>query len=462
MQVQWTLVVEGLGRIERAEVRLHPFMLFVGENNSGKSYLASLLWGLASLGPRIFPDDPPTSAAFESCDHWLLQRFEKCGEEPDYTLSEEDHQIFLKWWNDILSTNKDYIVSSIFNVPEMKVSRLEIRDLRRHAPFQLRLSTLAPQSDTSLAFSHGLDHLSVEIKPLEQPSRDLRYTLLQTLVWRVLMDGISQLNPRLLTPADRIGKPLYLPASRTGFMLLHKAVVRRQIGQLLEAESTGEILKLTRPAIRFLELIAVEMKGSEGTYREEADFLERESLPGRLEFSTGVGGNEFRYHPGGASPVLPMALSSSLVTELAPIILALRHLEKLPVLILEEPEAHLHPKIQRLLAQILVRLVRKGVKVWVTTHSENFCQQVANFTKLGQLSNRTEVARELGYGEQDYLELAEVAGYQFVSRGDASVVSELEKSPAGLTMPTFNDELLKLAQQTLFLQRAATKSTDEA
>src|SRR5580700_2291352 len=45
---RWKLLVEGLGKIERAEVDVRPLMLFVGDNNSGKSYLASLLWGLVA------------------------------------------------------------------------------------------------------------------------------------------------------------------------------------------------------------------------------------------------------------------------------------------------------------------------------------------------------------------------------------------------------------------------------
>lgn len=52
-------------------------------------------------------------------------------------------------------------------------------------------------------------------------------------------------------------------------------------------------------------------------------------------------------------------LPSALVTELTPIILALRHVEYVPFLVLEDPEAHVHPRIQRLLAQTIVRLVRK-------------------------------------------------------------------------------------------------------
>jgi len=47
MQPPWKLVVEDLGRIGRAEIEARSLLLFVGGNNTGKTYLASLLWGFA-------------------------------------------------------------------------------------------------------------------------------------------------------------------------------------------------------------------------------------------------------------------------------------------------------------------------------------------------------------------------------------------------------------------------------
>jgi AAA15 family ATPase/GTPase len=150
-----------------------------------------------------------------------------------------------------------------------------------------------------------------------------------------------------------------------------------------------------------------------------------------------------------------MSLSSSLVTEVTPIILALRHVRHIPVLILEEPEAHLHPKLQRKLAQVVVRLIRKGLYVWITTHSENFCQQINNFMKLGALdpSRRAEAQQKLGYGEQDYLEFDDVGGYEFKldETGERSIVTPLKKKERGLVMPTFNKELLALGKEIDFL-----------
>ncbi len=132
-------------------------------------------------------------------------------------------------------------------------------------------------------------------------------------------------------------------------------------------------------------MIAFGLKNKPATrYADEATFLER-YISGRVELVAGLGVNEYRYHPEGASVPLPMQLSSALITELAPLVLVLRHLEHFPAIVLEEPEAHLHPEIQRRVAQVVVRLIRKGVCVWITTHSENFCQQINNFLKLGAL-----------------------------------------------------------------------------
>lgn len=46
----WKLCIEDYGKIKSAEIEMAPLTLFVGDNNSGKSYLMSLLWGIENLG----------------------------------------------------------------------------------------------------------------------------------------------------------------------------------------------------------------------------------------------------------------------------------------------------------------------------------------------------------------------------------------------------------------------------
>jgi ABC-type cobalamin/Fe3+-siderophores transport system ATPase subunit len=86
------------------------------------------------------------------------------------------------------------------------------------------------------------------------------------------------------------------------------------------------------------------------------------------------------------------------------------------MLVIEEPEAHLHPENQRRVARALVRLVRAGVTVLCTTHSPLILHQVSNHI----LASRADPARrkELGFTEEDLLREEEVGAYLFRMRED--------------------------------------------
>lgn len=53
----WNLKVENFGRIKSADIKVSPMMIFIGDNNSGKSYLMSLLWGLQTEDFHRFLND---------------------------------------------------------------------------------------------------------------------------------------------------------------------------------------------------------------------------------------------------------------------------------------------------------------------------------------------------------------------------------------------------------------------
>ncbi len=195
-------------------------------------------------------------------------------------------------------------------------------------------------------------------------------------------------------------------------------------------------------------------KASSGCSRRSLRSLES-ALTGHIELSAGRGTNEVRYAMDGLADQLSMPLSSALVSELAPLLLVLRGAHPLRFLILEEPESHLHPKLQRVVARAIVRLIRKGVVVVVTTHSETFCQQINNFIKLGSLPEeaRRRAHAQLGYEEADYLLAEEVAGHRFdIGENGRTNVTELERTENGIAMPPFNRELAKLSEEVLFLQ----------
>jgi predicted ATPase len=110
---------------------------------------------------------------------------------------------------------------------------------------------------------------------------------------------------------------------------------------------------------------------------------------------------------------IPLHRASSAISELAPVILYIKYILKNgDILIIEEPEAHLHPENQRILAKFSVRLVRKGVSLIITTHSDYLLKQLNTFILLSKISPEKRVKR-YKYAKNDYINLEEVAAYSF-------------------------------------------------
>jgi energy-coupling factor transporter ATP-binding protein EcfA2 len=439
---RWKLKVEGLGKIREAEVEVHPLMLFVGDNDSGKSQLASLLWGLLAMPSELFPRPGPV---LDECETWLKRRVAERDREPDHRLTAEERDLFVRLFNDTLESQRQPFVGRIFNDTDMSAKSLRITPLRQAEPFSVVLES-APE----VAWRLGDEKVLIRLPPTNGLSPAVTPYIIRDISNIIALGRHSDWEA--FQGAYRAKDPIYLPASRTGFMLLFKSVARRQtIGAMMKQQ---EATDLTSPTIQFLDLIAFALDLAKGEYTEEADFLESD-IRGRIELSKGFGAtNEYTFHPTGGPP-LPMSLSSSMITELAPVIMVLRHMSDFPVLVLEEPEAHLHPHLQRKLAQVIVRLIRKGLYVWITTHSENFCQQINNFMKIGADPERADLQKQYGYGEQDYLELEDIAGYEFINEGDHSVVKPMKKTERGVVMPSFNKELYDLGKQVMELRRRA-------
>ena len=90
-----------------------------------------------------------------------------------------------------------------------------------------------------------------------------------------------------------------------------------------------------------------------------------------------------------------LSQASSMVSELAPLVLFIRGLIcPGDTLIIEEPEAHLHPGAQTEIAATLARLVRAGVRVVVTTHSDWLLKEIGNLIREGVLKEKGELRKK--------------------------------------------------------------------
>ncbi len=113
---------------------------------------------------------------------------------------------------------------------------------------------------------------------------------------------------------------------------------------------------------------------------------------------------------------LPLLRSPSGLREVAPIVYLVKFkLRPGDVFIVEEPEAHLHPRAQSVITRALAALAARGIKVIVTTHSIHVIDEVNNLIRLRGLSG--EVKRRRGYREWEGLSPDLVAVYSFRHNG---------------------------------------------
>ena len=222
----------------------------------------------------------------------------------------------------------------------------------------------------------------------------------------------------------------YLPADRTGVMHAHRAVV----ASLIERASHAGLRHDTPlPALSgvfadFLEQLVElgEPRRRRNNRGNLAANLERQILKGEIRSENSEAGYPmFSYQPQGWGEDLPLMNSSSMVSELAPVVLYLRHIvQPGNVLIIEEPESHLHPKMQVEFIRQLAAVVHAGIRVMLTTHSEWVLDELANLVRLSELPK----ARRRGIEGADFALSRDQVGvwlFEPKQRPKGSVVKEI-------------------------------------
>ena len=437
--MQHRLRIEKFGKIGRAEIQVSPLTLFVGDNNSGKSYLLSLLWGLYSA------EDP--SALFQNFAQLQMERKQEVYEmlskfvlEADKKLKQEielPSQIFVEILNEVLEENKDRFVAGIFNSGQVTVEKLEV---------------VMEQE------------FSVKITSEKQGNETVFYYVQKENVINVL-DGIRKNNYALITNMLMISillwflkgenrsyslNTVYLPAARTGFVLAKNVINRigRQIAydsfESYGRERRLKIQPFTKPVLHFLDMLE--------EYAEIVNWMEGSMVHGKVSYGSEVGGKEIRYTPDGSTDSLPLRTSSAVVTELAPLLLLLKYGHSLKTICYEEPEMCLHPRLQQEMGKLLIRLVNNGISMIATTHSDIIIQHINNICKLKEMGTPKELMDRLELSKQDVIDLQDVAVYQFTDQGGYSVIERIIPRNGQFQVKTFSNALMEILQQTSEVQ----------
>lgn len=443
------LTVSDFGPIAEGRVELRPMTVFVGPSNTGKSYLAILIYALH----RFFGAYSALShRGFGLIPELMLQRIPVPTLGDSLTLSEDDMKILLDWAKEQVtmakksstiphegrlvnpsihgsgSVDMSEVVANILSPILNDVSHLaevitneiircfgtdDVEKLIRYqnSESEVDLSISTANSPCKYIFTATEQGFEVRASIPSIPQQ-VALTYPTFLLWNDIFDieeerenenavAIPIINYlATLVVSDivgHLGAPVhYLPADRSGVMHAHQIAVRGIIDRAsrIALRSEPQMPTLSGVLGDFLSQL-VELADQRRTYfrqREEAyghlaSNLERQIMRGEVRVERGqIAYPSFVYRPDGWKRNLPLMNVSSMVSELAPVALYLRHVvQPGDLLIIEEPEAHLHPEMQVEFTRLLASAVQAGVRILITTHSEWVLEELANLVRLSEL-----------------------------------------------------------------------------
>ena len=248
---------------------------------------------------------------------------------------------------------------------------------------------------------------------------------------------------------------VHLPANRTGIMLSRQVLA----GAVIRQSATAAINPTDFEALpgTSADLLTLLLSSQDLFQRRRRDNSRLQALVKEfekclraeivVEERANSADTVMAVTPEGA---FPLTLISSMLSELAPLLLVLKGpVGKGDHLTIDEPEAHLHPEMQRAAASFIAGVVNCGVQVVLTTHSDFFLGELNNLIRSGRL---TDPQNSLPMGRRSEFESSNVCALRF-SRGDRWCVGDpLAVDPVdGIDESTFTDVMESLYDESVRL-----------
>lgn len=440
IKINLQLKIDKFGPITAADIKLKPLTIFVGPNNSGKSYAAMLTHSIltsknqveSSFSTRYFARRRLIEKKIQHLDQNDLNKIKTLLKGDKFVIPSS---ITKKLW-------KEFINSFISNLSS-EISRnfgssLDELSQINNQSFKIIVSTQQGNIELENKF-RKLKIISFPIFDLKISINKVTFTDPQTYMKRIrnpheliIQIGKSTSEDVYLYDIievifDTIGEYLkndtptlsyYFPAARSGILQGHRAIS----ASIIRSAHYGGIEQIQIPKLSgvvsdFLSTI-IELPDRKGPFFTLAENMENEILHGNIKLHSEIKGSipEIKYHYLGKD--IPLHRTSSTVSELAPFSLYLKYIiGRNSLLIIEEPEAHLHPHNQRILAKYLVRLIRSGLNMVITTHSVFLLEQLSNFLLMANIDPKNRHTA-VGYDENDYLKPDEISAYVFETIAD--------------------------------------------
>jgi len=479
-----TIKVSQFGPIVRGQVELKPLTVFVGPNNSGKSYISVLLYAIMRsffytsrslrFGRRYW-----VPGEFVAPEIILRGDFaNRLREAVKPYLSDAQRKEVHVPIVDLPDTIRDSFLQAVKSYGEHTAAQLTQEIHRCWAtdiPELVRKSTAGPRRRTfKISFEQTKPKLYLEIKSVGEKLKvsrfdvepsDLSITVNRSLFIRFRRENELWLYEILYSlfrqsVVTSLFLPYYLPAARSGILQNHKALASSAVDRasMVGIMEFPEIPLFPGVVADFIRNIIELQKRKPQELKQAADLLENEVMRGVIDIEESKKEYPEIYYVARVGK-FELHRTSSMVSELAPVALYLKYvINPGNILIIEEPESHLHPDNQRRMARVIARLVRSNVRVLLTTHSDFFVEQLNNFIRLAKGS--PDERRQHQYSSEDYLEPGEVGAYLFDlnEQAQGTIIKKLPVTEDhGISADEFAKVNESLYDETVKLERITEK-----
>lgn len=381
------IIIDKLGPITDSEIVFKPFMVFTGESGLGKSYTALLWYNLiTSLTPMRLQE-------------FITKKINGSVKE-ELTFKFKD---FRMWLNQNTAAFLGYLLgNNNFNCQVNYV--FEIDD---DIPVEMKRL----HDEDASGFTRYSINGDIDVFPLDLEDNVLMMSFSLHGYLSELCFGKNYLRPLILPPA----RAAFMGANTTSPIGMY----RDFLAQLDDLKTPSRIIS---PDNQFFVNYIAKLSDGEIVLENGSVFLQFES-----------------------GEKIPVSAAASSVKELMPFLLMLQNgkIRQYNSLLFEEPEAHVHPKKQFLLMDMLARCCNKGMLIQMTTHSDYLLGRMNQLLVLGKIREKSMEAFEIFCKEHQfnknlYLHTEQIGGYYFKRENDRVVIEEQDLS-LGLPFNSFEN-----------------------
>ncbi len=412
------ITISNLGPIrEKAEIDLKPLTVLIGPNNSGKSWLAYALGGiLGNPGFAAYMNayvKEEVQERYTNLENAIKQLLDEGNTAIDLLQFVEDNgELYFNnvarfaktWMQGFMGTGKVN-----FENLELYLNLTEIKELLSKRVLSISLeSKLSVGSGKHKPLLTALKeadkreiyiYSSIESVMLDEEKMPLK--LPEHAIREFVFNGIFRsIHQALYTYIQ------FFPTERAFFATFPPTKMERLITKNEMAQELSRVEQKAKALPwfigHFVETLQTLFESSLEDRKQEAinvhaidnyirlaQILEQQVLNGVVDFSTVDPDPRREILFTTAGEVLDMPAASSMVRELAPLVLYLRYgADPGELLIIDEPEMNLHPEAQVKLIELLAMLVNAGLHVLITTHSPYIVDHLANLIAADKCADR--------------------------------------------------------------------------